>query len=76
MDRFADVLDRLVTTTQRNGKIRLLANYFRSTPDPDRGFALAALTDGLPISFPMPPAIVPKRELAPMSLSFPPLTTE
>jgi DNA ligase-1 len=53
MDRFADVLDRLVTTTQRNGKIRLLANYFRSTPDPDRGFALAALTDGLPMSFPM-----------------------
>ena len=53
MDRFADVLDRLVTTSQRNGKIRLLANYFRSTPDPDRGFALAALTDGLPMSFPM-----------------------
>jgi DNA ligase-1 len=53
MDRFADVLDRLVTTTQRNGKIRLLANYFRTTPDPDRGFALAALTDGLPMSFPM-----------------------
>ncbi len=53
MDRFADVLDRLTTTTQRNGKIRLLANYFSSTPDPDRGFALAALTDGLPMSFPM-----------------------
>jgi DNA ligase-1 len=53
MDRFADVLDRLVTTTQRNGKIRLLAHYFRTTPDPDRGFALAALTDGLPMSFPM-----------------------
>jgi DNA ligase-1 len=53
MDRFADVLDRLVTTSQRNGKIRLLASYFRSTPDPDRGFALAALTDGLPMSFPM-----------------------
>jgi DNA ligase-1 len=53
MDRFADVLDRLSTTTQRSGKIRLLANYFRSTPDPDRGFALAAFTDGLPMSFPM-----------------------
>src|SRR5688572_11304942 len=53
MDRFADVLDRLVTTMQRNGKIRLLATYFRSTPDPDRGFALAALTDGLPMTFPM-----------------------
>ena len=53
MERFAELLDRLGTTTQRNGKIRLLANYFRAAPDPDRGFALAALTDGLPLSFPM-----------------------
>jgi DNA ligase-1 len=53
MDRFADLLDRLSTTTQRNAKTRLLANYFGSTPDPDRGFALAALTDGLPMAFPM-----------------------
>ncbi len=27
--------------------------YFRATPDPDRGWALAALTDGLPFSFPV-----------------------
>ena len=52
MERFAELLDRLGTTTQRNGKIRLLANYFRVTPDPDRGFALAALTDGLPLRSP------------------------
>ena len=31
----------------RNGKLGLLVEYFRSAPDPDRGFALAALTDGL-----------------------------
>ena len=31
----------------------LMRNYFLSTPDPDRGYALAALTDGLPISFPL-----------------------
>ena len=31
----------------------LMRNYFLATPDPDRGFALAALTDGLPIDFPL-----------------------
>ena len=30
-----------------------MADYFRATPDPDRGWALAALTDGLPFSFPL-----------------------
>src|SRR5688572_17352960 len=30
-----------------------MQNYFRATPDPDRGYALAALTDGLPFSFPV-----------------------
>jgi DNA ligase-1 len=44
---FAILLDTLSTTPSRNGKLRLLVDYFRSAPDPDRGFALAALTDGL-----------------------------
>ena len=30
-----------------------MADYFRTAPDPDRGWALAALTDGLPFSFPL-----------------------
>ena len=47
MKRFAALLDGLVYTASRNGKLRLLADYFTSTPDPDRGWALAALTDGL-----------------------------
>ncbi len=47
MRAFAELLDRLVLTPQRNGKLRLLADYFRSTPDPDRGLALAAITRGL-----------------------------
>ena len=47
MKPFADLLDGLVYTPSRNGKLRLLVEYFRSTPDPDRGWALAALTDGL-----------------------------
>ena len=53
MKRFADLLDRLVYTPARNGKLRLMVDYFRSVPDPDRGFALAALTDGLPFTFPV-----------------------
>jgi DNA ligase-1 len=51
--RFADVLDCLTTTPQRNGKITLLVDYFRSAPDPDRGLALGALTDGLFRSLPL-----------------------
>lgn len=53
MKAFATLLDRLTYTPSRNGKLALMRNYFRSTPDPDRGYALAALTDGLPFSFPV-----------------------
>lgn len=53
MKAFATLLDRLTYTPSRTGKLTLLRNYFRSVPDPDRGFALAALTDGLPVSFPL-----------------------
>lgn len=47
MKRFGRLLDALVYTPSRNGKLRLLADYFAAAPDPDRGWALAALTDGL-----------------------------
>jgi DNA ligase-1 len=50
---FSALLDRLTYTPGRSAKLTLLADYFRSTPDPDRGWALAALTDGLPFSFPV-----------------------
>lgn len=53
MEHFANLLDRLVYTPGRNAKLRLMAEYFRTTPDPDRGWALAALTGGLPFSFPV-----------------------
>jgi DNA ligase-1 len=49
MQKFAALLDRLVLTPQRNAKLLLLKDYFRSTPDPDRGFALAALTGDLSV---------------------------
>ena len=57
MKAFARLLDRLSYTPSRNGKLTLMIAYFRSAPDPDRGYALAALTDGLPFSFPLRRAI-------------------
>ena len=53
MKAFATLLDHLSYTPSRNGKVALLSAYFRSTPDPDRGYALAALTDSLKLSFPV-----------------------
>jgi DNA ligase-1 len=47
MRRFADLLERLNFTPSRNGKIRLLIDYFDHEPDPDRGWALAAITSTL-----------------------------
>src|SRR5436305_1213067 len=47
MNRFAALLDRLAYEPSRNAKLRLLTDYFRTTPDPDRGYALAAITGAL-----------------------------
>ena len=47
MQRFAQLLDSLIFTPSRNGKLRLMADYFARVPDPDRGWALAALTGNL-----------------------------
>ena len=47
MNRFAELLNRLAYEPARNAKLRLIADYFRSTPDPERGWALAALTGSL-----------------------------
>ena len=47
MNRFAELLDRLAYEPGRNNKLRLLTAYFRETPDPDRGYALAAITGAL-----------------------------
>src|SRR4051794_29700894 len=44
MNHFAELLDRLAYEPGRNNKLRLITAYFRDTPDPDRGYALAALT--------------------------------
>ena len=54
MRAFADLLDRLIYTRSRNTKLRLIGDYLKSTSDPDRGWALAALTGGLDL-----PAVKP-----------------
>lgn len=47
MNRFAWLLDRLAYEPGRNNKLKLLTAYFREVSDPDRGYALAALTGAL-----------------------------
>src|SRR5437763_94619 len=47
MNEFAELLDRLAYEPGRNAKLRLIAQYLRDTPDPERGWALAALTGAL-----------------------------
>jgi len=47
VNRFAELLDALLFTPSRNGKLRLMQEYFASVPDPERGWALAALTGEL-----------------------------
>jgi DNA ligase-1 len=54
---FAELLDALVFTPSRNGKIRLMADYFRTAPDPERGWGLAALTGALAFSAAKPAAV-------------------
>jgi DNA ligase-1 len=49
MEAFAALLDRLIFTPSRNGKLRLLKEYFSETPDPERGWAVAAITRDLDI---------------------------
>ncbi len=47
LNSFAWLLDRLAYEPRRNGKLALMTAYFRNTPDPERGFALAAMTGQL-----------------------------
>ena len=54
MRAFSQLLDDLVYTRSRNSKLRLIGDYLKATPDPDRGLALAALTGTLDI-----PAVKP-----------------
>jgi len=54
MRDFSQLLDALVYTRSRSAKLRLIGDYLKRTPDPDRGYALAALTGELDL-----PAVKP-----------------
>ncbi|SFZ83709.1 DNA ligase-1 [Devosia enhydra] len=47
MKAFAQLLEILALTPSRNRKIEALSRYFATTPDPDRGYALAILTGAM-----------------------------
>ena len=47
MKAFSRLLERLYYEHSTLGKERLLLDYFRETPDPDRGYAVAIIGDSL-----------------------------
>jgi len=57
MQAFAALLERLVLTPPRNAKLQLIMDYLRHTPDPSRGWAIAAITGDLNIPSVKPAAI-------------------
>ena len=57
MERFALLLERLLFSPQRNVKLALIEDYVRHTPDPDRGWAVAALTGTLDLPHAKPALI-------------------
>ncbi|MBM3533349.1 MAG: cisplatin damage response ATP-dependent DNA ligase [Alphaproteobacteria bacterium] len=61
MKAFSRLLAGLLYTPARNSKLRLLRAYLAETPDPDRGYALAALTGTLAFAEAKPAAV---REVA------------
>lgn len=57
MKEFATLLEGLILTPSRNRKIALMADYFARTPDPERGYVLAAMTRDLSIKNLKPAAL-------------------
>src|ERR671918_2501803 len=57
MRAFSQLLDDLVYTRSRNTKLKLIGDYLKEVPDPDRGYGLAALTGTLNIPHVKPAAI-------------------
>ncbi|MES2096436.1 MAG: cisplatin damage response ATP-dependent DNA ligase [Pseudomonadota bacterium] len=57
MHAFAQLLDSLIYTRSRNAKLRLIGDYLTATPDPDRGWAIAALTGDLDLKT-VKPAVI------------------
>src|SRR3954453_17380906 len=57
MRAFSQLLDDLVYTRSRNTKLKLIGDYLKETPDPDRGYGLAAPT-ATPAIPPVKPAAI------------------
>lgn len=51
MKAFSELLQQLYYTSSNNEKSRLLHHYLNTTPDPDRGWAIAALAGTLKFEF-------------------------
>ena len=66
MRDFSQLLDALVYTRSRTAKLKLIGDYLKRTPDPDRGYALAALTGELDLPAVKPAAIRAIAELLDM----------
>ena len=57
MRAFAQLLDRVQLAQSRNAKLRLVRDYLHAAPDPERGWALGALTGALSFNAAKPAAI-------------------
>jgi len=57
VEEFAQLIDRLIYTRSRHGKLDLIAHYLRKASDEDGGWALAGLTGGLDFPAVKPAAI-------------------
>jgi len=57
MRHFAHLLDRLSLTPGRTAKLTLVRDFLQARPDPERGWALAALTGELTFALAKPAAI-------------------
>lgn len=51
MDAFSDLLEQLYFTGSTNTKAAILKHYIATTPDPDRGWAIAAIAGTLRFDF-------------------------
>jgi DNA ligase-1 len=73
MEAFAKLLDSLSTSGGTLAKRRLMADYFKATLDPERGWALAALAGTLSFTTAKPNVIreLVRVELIPCCMRFP-----
>ena len=51
MEAFSELLEQLYFTSSNNAKAALIIDYLKRTPDPDRGWAIAAMAGTLRFDF-------------------------